>query len=543
MRRAPRTTNDAGRRDAFVAAIDAMPAEALRAFLRDWHAALDRAPQLAFEDAAVTHAARTDTSWRPPTRDPHLHIELGSFVRLARLRGDAEPGDVDDFLSRIGRLFLAGDLATAREAYRTLIEPLAVADIHLGQDELLDDVLQTSLDEVAGRYLVAVYETTTPEERPAALWRALEFIAGLASVSRPIACMERAAFHRLSDLAEFLPRWQAHIHALTPWPSDWNFKYTVEEAIARSEGVQGLARYAEETGDFDPFLRSLADAQRWPEYLSAAKRAAERTGEPRHAADLHDDAAVVAAHLGRDEDVTLHLDRALRVRPTAARLLRHLSHGDTHPEFLTTRVRALLAAPLSLHFDLRGVLLLLLGEYTEACSLLTTKDAVRRLGSEHSPGLLVLAALHVAGGAPPSGSVRGELCRPLTEPFENSFSRPGDLPPVPQRTLAEFLDPRRTRRSPSSSDQSIMLGALCDAVVALVQGVIRDKHRSRYELGAALMVACLELGWILERAPTVESWFQQHRAATSRYPAFQSRLRDRLDRAQASRTAPAMTLP
>lgn len=120
MRHAPRTSkNDAGRRDAFRAAVDAMSAEALRACLRDWHATLDGTRRIAFEDAAMTLAARADATWRAPTCDPHLSAELGGFVRLARRRGDAEPSDDDDLLPRIGRLFLAVDLATARDAYRT----------------------------------------------------------------------------------------------------------------------------------------------------------------------------------------------------------------------------------------------------------------------------------------------------------------------------------------------------------------------------------------------------------------------------------------
>jgi hypothetical protein len=119
--------------------------------------------------------------------------EVERYVEAARRVGHGDPADVDEYLRRGGRAFLAGERATARAVFDALLPPIADGEIHLGQHEMVDEVLQVSLGDCAARYVASVYLTTAPKDRARAVHQAIDAVQGLAPIWTPVGQMERVA--------------------------------------------------------------------------------------------------------------------------------------------------------------------------------------------------------------------------------------------------------------------------------------------------------------------------------------------------------------
>ena len=114
MKRAPVPPADP---QEFGAALEAMSADELRAFVRDLANLLDEASRARLEATLLEAAARGTAGWRPRTPTRHLRAEVTSFVSAARRVGRASAEEVDAYLRQGTKAFLAGDFSTARAVW------------------------------------------------------------------------------------------------------------------------------------------------------------------------------------------------------------------------------------------------------------------------------------------------------------------------------------------------------------------------------------------------------------------------------------------
>jgi tetratricopeptide (TPR) repeat protein len=530
------------------AALDAMSADELRAFVRGLVDNLDAGRHATLEATLLEHASRGTSRWRPSAPAKGLIAEVETFVSAARRIHQADPEEVDAYLRQGVKAFLAGDFATARAVFGTLLPPLEDAEIDLGQQELLDEVLTESLRDCAARYAVAVYWTTPLEQRPDAVFEAMKTVGRSAFRATPLADMERVAMKPLPELDAFLPRWVTRLErepsSEGPWESERD--RMLREAVSRAEGVAGLERLARASRKpeaLQAWCSTLTERRQWPEALRAYEEAAELAPSSPSSlwrGDFLDGAALAASRLGRT-DLSRRLKAAWLEAPCLVRLLRWLEAGA--PEVATLKRRATLAlgkcptkAP-----RLVGLLLVLAGDIASAAALLTQASGLGWSHEEHPGHLLFPAFAWLLGGAP-AGTLRGELARPLHHPPTQLFGLTLDLgsedagaptrPALPTPSVIHVLQRSHAAERLTAKDRSTMLEALRSAASTRTDVVISHKRRRAY-VHAAMLIACsVELEALAGHVETGARWVAELRERTRRFPAFQEALRKALGRAR-----------
>ena len=141
-----------------------MTAPELRAFVRTVLDELGDEQRSRAIDSLLSRAARGDAGWKPNRPSSRIVNDARSFADAAQRVGHADPDDVSEHLRLASRAFLAGDHASARAVFETLLIPISTVDIDPGQHELVDDVLSVDVHTCVAQYVTSVY-TTTPLER------------------------------------------------------------------------------------------------------------------------------------------------------------------------------------------------------------------------------------------------------------------------------------------------------------------------------------------------------------------------------------------
>ena len=255
-----------------------MSAEELRSFVQGALEQLDDKPRTALVDALISRAAKGSSGWKPTGPAREIIQEVETFTDAVRRIGYAEPHQVDDYLRQGTKAFLRGDYAAARAIYQALLLPIAEAEIDLGQDELVDEVLTVSVHACAAQYLVTVYATTPLEARAEALCQAIVAVDGIATFWEPLGEMERVAAGPLPELDAFLPLWLARVEREPTSESDWDSDRDrwLREAAERLEGVAGLERLARKTKRPEAlraWCSALAERGEWADALGAYEEA------------------------------------------------------------------------------------------------------------------------------------------------------------------------------------------------------------------------------------------------------------------------------
>ena len=200
----------------FSRALEAMTAPELRAFVRGVLGDLDPDAQAAIVDALIARAVKGCAGWKPGRPAQRIVDDAKSFAEAARVVGYADPADVSEHLRLGGKAFLAGDHATARGVFEALLLPIAVADIDLGEHELVDEVLTVDTHTCVAQYVTSVYTTTPVSQRADAVLRAMEQVGGISSLLNPIEEMEDVSAGTLPDLGAFLPLWAKRLGRFRP---------------------------------------------------------------------------------------------------------------------------------------------------------------------------------------------------------------------------------------------------------------------------------------------------------------------------------------
>lgn len=510
-------------------ALETLDAEALRKVVLDMLLELDHRTLAAVAPGILERAARSGPDWRPDPLDESEVAEAVAFAAAAQRIGYAEPTDVDTHLNNAGVAFLDRGYPAAYRIFHALIPPLADRMFHLGEEEMLEEVLGVDPAECAGQYLVCVYLLTDEETRPQAIFEALEKLGGFCFVSEPIRALERTALDPLPGLDDFLHRWRGLLEGDAagesgPWDSpatQW-----LREAVRRLEGTAGLAELARSSRR-DPDLRawceSLVEDRDWPAALAAFAEAAELADGERLRASLLDGAALCAQELG-GEDLSLWLERAWSTAPSLTRLLRWLGAAPDEAALQHRAARAL-AACLAADHRQRAWLHVLRGESDAATALLAAAPGLGWSSPEHPGHFLFPVFQFLLGGrtALPAvertdlGGAVGALPR---------VSGPGGPPRLATPEPGDILRLAGVAPTPSAGERTRLLAALRTAAEKRVAGVTGEKRRRHYGHAASLVAACLAC----DRTPEASRWALGIRDAYRRYPAFRAEFDQHLER-------------
>ena len=234
-----------------VAALAALEADDLRQVILDMLPELDVRTHGLVVGRLIECAARGSSCWTPDSPASAAVREILAFAEDARQRGHADPSAVDDYLQQGCNAFLAKDYVTALEIFTALLVPLNRAEIDLGQDERIDEVLGSDVDACATQYVVATYMTTRPDQRAAAVKAALAAMDTVSYFPEPLAKMESVAVESLPDFDAFLTHWEALLKQETPArrKSDWdsNGDRWIREVVRHRAGAAGLSEWARST--------------------------------------------------------------------------------------------------------------------------------------------------------------------------------------------------------------------------------------------------------------------------------------------------------
>lgn len=336
-------------------ALVALDADGLRAVVREILPWLDESVRARLVNALIDHAARGGSGWVPPSPSAKLVSEVQTFAEAAIRTGQADPEDVDHYLRQGVHAFLARDYAGALAIFRALFLPVVNGEIYLGQHEMLDEVLDVDLADCAAQYVVAIYMTSAPAKRAAAVLAALDDARAEGHFWTPIRELERVAVEPLPGLADFLPEWRPLAAARASkerkdhWESDadrW-----LSEVTHRLEGTEGLARLARKTrraNDLRAWCSAVYESRDWFGALRAYEDAVELASDDLVRAELLDGTALAAQQLNR-ADLPDRLERAWRAGPTLVRLFRWLDAATGERVLDDRAARALKACPKKAH--------------------------------------------------------------------------------------------------------------------------------------------------------------------------------------------------
>ena len=473
---------------------------------------------------------------------------------------------IDALFERADAAFRAGDLALARDAYQKLLDLVAGygEDGFDADEEESEPVGTTDLDEAKARYLRALYETTEPAQRPAALLKALQ---DLQYVGGPVGIPEVIGARRahLPDRETFLESW---IEMLRHERSD-QFGFGIEarrllfEAVRVHRGTEGLAELARRDGRHIPeayrkWVQALAEESRTDEAVRAAQEALQAlpsTGEIRAWI-----AEFMAESAEKQNDGVARLEargEAFRAMPTLARLSALCEAADpigklkamVHAE--TARLRSVVAnrsrrtgrdgemADFQSGHRLLATLLLLDGETEEAIALAQRAPAVGWSGGSH-PGPVVIPYLLCAatGGATLStGTALADLWRGIDAdepafPMWDLHAEDGDLDDEPEDAwpgmslkprpvrLTRFLQAQIGQQPVDPEQRARFLKVAWSVAERRVKEILDKKHRRAYERAAMLVGAVAEAQTIAGDPESGHALLANVRQQFSRYSAF-----------------------
>ncbi|WP_147443550.1 hypothetical protein [Corallococcus sicarius] len=543
----------AGRGKSLHDALSTLPAEALRAVIAEALEWQGEGPRGKLEEALLRRVAAAgagEGSAGPPSARV---VDVERFAAAAQRVGCADPSEVDDALQQGIRASRAGDHATACAIFRALLLPVANADIDLGQDELVEEVLSVDLQDCTIRYLAAVYMTTPVAARADAIAAAIDEVPGLAYFSDPVEELQAALGGTLPDRDAFLSAWISRLERDAKPASLWESEKErwLRAAIGRRDGIAGLERVARTT-------KHPQAAQAWCDAVKAAGDVSKllRAYEASAAlvtsrvwrGNFLDGAALAAQLLGR-KDANKKLEAAWLGAPSVARLLRWLLAGE--PTSVTIRKRAasaLKASPTKAP-RLVGFLHVLVGDIDSAAQQLARAPGLGWSSGDHPGHLLFPVFAWMLGGAP-RGSVRAELAQVLQQPLDleddAGFALLDEVgteqdagPRLSTPSVIDALQRAEVVRHLTVQERAVALTAMKAAATKRTDGVLGQKRRRHYGHAAALVACCVELEDGTGRASSASPWAGALRARTARFPAFEKALRASL--AQARRAPGSVT--
>jgi tetratricopeptide (TPR) repeat protein len=508
------------------AALDAMDADGLRALVREMMPWFDDVLHARFVNALVDRAARTTPSWAPKAPDSAQVGEIQEFAEAAKRIGYAEPSDVDAYLRQGANAFLAKNYAAAFQIFRALLIPAGHGEFHLGQDEMIDEVLGIDPATCAAQYVASMYMTATPQDRGKAVLSAIDEMHGIGHFWEPLRELERVAIEPLPDIDDFLVQWKALVEERVQkdrkndWDSDedrW-----LREVVQRTQGPAGLAdvaRASKRADDLRAWCRSLVEAGDWKGALAAYDEAAELVSDKEYARGDFLDGAALAAQELRRKDLPARLKRAWREAPSMVRLRRWLGSSKSGKVLLGRVSEALAAVPKNAHRQ-RALLHVLGGDFTEAAKLLGSAKGLGWSSGDHPGHLLFPLFTSLLGGI--------ELPdEPERDYDELSLLSDRDEARLATPDVADIIRLAGIQAPTEPATRAAVIKSMRTAAEKRIAGVTENKRRRHYGHAASLALACAQV----DGSATATKWLEGIRDEYRRYPALQRELGGRKGRA------------
>ncbi|MEE9385022.1 MAG: hypothetical protein V3V08_16580 [Nannocystaceae bacterium] len=512
-RYAPKPTPDASTTEA---ALDAMDAAELRALIRDIIPWLDESTHARLVNALVDRAARNSSGWVPEGPNATTVSNIMTFAEAAARVGHADPSEVDDYLRQGASAFLGKDYQAAFEIFRALLIPIGNVDIHIGQHEMIDEVLGVDVAACASQYVVSMYMTAMPQNRGKAVLSAIDEMQGVGHFWEPLREMERVAVEPLPELDDFLGQWRSLVEERTAknrntdWDSDedrW-----LREVVARTEGPQGLAKVARVTrraADLRAWCRALVETGDWKASLAAHDEAADLVTDKAYSrGDFLDGAALAAQELGR-KDLPKRLERAWREAPSMVRLRRWLGTSKTMRVLSQRVAEAQCATPKQAHRQ-RALLHVLEGDFCAAAKLLAAAPGLGWSSGDH-PGHLIFPLFCTVLGGLTSFEIESRDLDDLSSPAD--LDEPRLLTPQ----IPALLEQAAVATPPDSKTRTAVFKAMRKTAEKRIEGVTENKRRRHYEHAASLAAACI----VVDKTPAAAAWMASLRDEYRRFPALQ----------------------
>ena len=481
---------------------------------------------------------------------------LGPYVEFV------EPATL--LFERAALAFDNDEIALARQAYRQLFDLLDQEDDY-GRGLSLHD-LNLDRQEAVARYLRAVCESEPPGNRPQALFDEMSRFFSISYPPRRVMLLDliQISPRPLPDREAFLSDWIAFLQAQTgPQADAW-----LREAVRMAQGTAGLERLARTKGREHPrayldWFAALEEEGRQAEVLTAAREALQTLPPdlPIRAA-IADHLCAAAAHL--DDPASLREGRweAFVAKPTLSRLLdlwEAFPPGDERTTWMQrasehiqqVRPRAFTPVLYSALDDLErparpGAALLaharLLACDLEAAHQAVAKKRVLGWSSASSDQALLLSFLLIL--------LSGESPETLPHNLDDlwawsllvtSLGQWGygkeneEEKRLPKRTAQVYAEHivwgRESGRLTLDEEQDkAYLNWCLDVARQRVEAIVGNQHRKSYAKAAMLTVACAEVLRLRGDETAARTWVSEIRERFPRHRAFQSKLRNALER-------------
>jgi hypothetical protein len=473
-----------------------MSAPELRSFVRTVVDGLDDDRRSAITELLVARATQGQAGWRPSRQSARLVDEARAFADAARQAAYADPDEVSDYLRRGTRAFLAGDHASARAVFEALLIPVAQGDISLGQQEMVEEVLNVDMHVTVAQYVASVYTTIPLGRRASAVYSALTEVAGIVSLANPIGEMEGVSAGALPDLGPFMPLWVKRLERVRPAQDDWDNapERWLRQAVFRMEGVEGLERIARKTRRPQACLawyEALADQGDWTAALRACDAGARMVGRSHWRGELLDGAALAAFTLGRS-DLSRRLEAAWRAAPTMTRLVRWLAAGGDEQGAGRMKATKALARCRKTAARQIGLLRVLVGDVTEAAAVLAKSSGLGWSNPDH-PGhtLFPLLAMLLSKGTI-GGALVTQLEATARDPLDSFAStEEGHKPKLATPSIVALVQGARSGIALTDPDRDAAIDAMRIAAEKRVDGILGNSRRQRYGHAALLVASCV----------------------------------------------------
>ena len=517
---------EAGGGDDVEAALRALDADALRAFIGETLERLDHDERAPIEDALLRRAAARG-GYRPAAPSPEIVDEVLEFANAARRIGQAEPMEVDEYLRRGITASLAGDHAIARRVFEALLLPIAEAEIDLGQHEMVEEVLSVDLHDCVGRYLLAIYLETPVRARVDAIVTATEKVNGLGALIEPVRAMEEALGHALPESDAFLDAWIKRLESSSSGKDERESEHErwLRDAVARRQGTPGLARIARATKRpqaVAAWCDAVVKDGDWKKALAAYEEAVTLVTSGLWTGEFLDGAALAASKLGR-KDATKKLEAAWVGAPSLCRLLRWLVADSANAATIRKRAAATIDASPTRSKRLHAFLDVIVGDVPSAAKALKSAPGLGWSSDDH-PGHLLFAVFAWLVGEGTAKGVSVGVLEVLKQPprslLDVHLEAEEGSTKLPTPAVLDVLERASVRANVAPKDRAAALDAMRTAASKRTDGVTGEKRRSHYDHAGMLVGCCVEA----ER-PGSAAWLEALRARTSRFPAYQEALR------------------
>ena len=501
------------------AALDAMTAGELRLLIRDMLPWLDEALRARFANELVDRAARNGSGWIPNGPTAAAVDEIEAFAGAAQRMGHAEPSEVDTYLREGSHAFLGRNYAAVLQIFRALLLPIGCGDIDLGQHEMLDEVLGVDVAACAAQYVVAIYMTSTPQDRARTVLSAIDEMRDIGHFWEPLRELERVAIEPLSGFDDFLIEWRTLVEhrAQGDRRNDWDSDEDrwLREVVQRTQGPEGLAevaRASRRADDLRAWCEALVEIGDSKAALHAYEEAAELVSANDYArGDFLDGAALAAQELGR-KDLPTRLGRAWREAPSMVRLRRWLGSSASREVLLGRVTEAVAHCPKQEHRQ-RALLHLLSGDLAAAAELLASADGLGWSSDDHPGHLLFPLFASLLGGV----ELPGDTARDYDD---LSLLADHDEPRLTTPEVVDLIDLAAIGAPIDAATRSTIIDAMRTAAEKRVAGVTENKCRRHYGHAASLALACAQV----DGSAQGNKWLDDIRDEYRRYPALRREL-------------------